>query len=75
MYKAKITTVGNSAGIVLPRSALAHLRLQKGDTVLVRETAEGLEMIPYEAEVAEQIEAANHLMKKHAKLLRGLARR
>ena len=29
--KIKITTVGNSAGIVLPKELLARLRLGKGD--------------------------------------------
>ncbi|HJT99404.1 MAG TPA: AbrB/MazE/SpoVT family DNA-binding domain-containing protein, partial [Rhodanobacteraceae bacterium] len=35
--KLKITTVGNSAGVVLPRELLARLRVEKGDTLYVTE--------------------------------------
>ena len=29
--KLKITTIGNSAGVILPKELLARLRLEKGD--------------------------------------------
>jgi len=33
MATVKLTTVGNSVGIVLPRELLARLRVNKGDTL------------------------------------------
>jgi putative addiction module antidote len=36
MIKVKVTTVGNSVGIVLPREVLGKLRVQKGDTLYLQ---------------------------------------
>jgi putative addiction module antidote len=46
----KIIAIGNSAGIILPKETLAHLNLQKGDTLYVQETPAGAKM-----EVAERV--------------------
>ena len=39
--KLKITTIGNSVGVVLPRELLARLRVEKGDTLYVTELPDG----------------------------------
>ena len=36
--KLKVTTVGNSTGIILPKELLEKLRISKGDTLYVTET-------------------------------------
>ena len=41
MLALKITKVGNSAGLLLPREALAKLRVEQGDTVYLTETPDG----------------------------------
>ena len=33
MHSLKITRIGNSLGVILPRVLLARLKLEKGDTV------------------------------------------
>ncbi len=33
MVKLKVTTVGSSAGVVLPKEVLARLKVAKGDTI------------------------------------------
>ena len=38
----KITKIGNSAGVVLPKELLAKLRAGVGDTLYVSETPEGI---------------------------------
>ena len=43
-YKVKVTTVGNSTGIVLPKELLAKLKIEKGDTLYVTETPDGVQM-------------------------------
>jgi putative addiction module antidote len=36
--KLKITAIGNSAGVILPKELLAKLRLDKGDELYAVET-------------------------------------
>jgi putative addiction module antidote len=69
----KITTVGNSAGIVLPKEILAKLHLEKGDQLFITETADGIQLTPYDQDFVEQMEAARHIMRKNRDVLRRLA--
>ena len=71
--KLKITTVGNSAGVVLPRELLKHLRVEKGDTLYALETPNGIALTPYDAEFAEEMEVAEKVMRDNRDLLRKLA--
>lgn len=73
MATVKITTVGNSAGIVLPREILDRLRVGKGDVLYVLETPNGIELTPYNAEFAAQLEAAERVMREDRDVLRKLA--
>lgn len=72
-FVAKITTVGNSAGIVLPKELLAKLHLEKGDQLYITETPNGIELTPYDEEFARQMEAARYIMRKNRDVLRRLA--
>lgn len=69
----KITTVGNSAGIVLPREILERLRVEKGDTLYALETPNGIELTPYDPDFAEEMEIAKKVMRDNRDLLRKLA--
>jgi len=71
--KIKITTVGNSAGIVLPKELLARLRLGKGDTLYATELPDGIKLSPYDAKFEKQMEAAERVMRKDRNVLRKLA--
>ena len=71
--KIKITTVGNSAGIVLPKELLARLRLGKGDTLYASELPDGIKLSPYDPKLAGQMEVAEKVMRKRRTLLRKLA--
>lgn len=71
--KLKITTVGNSAGIVLPRELLARLHAAKGDTLFVTEVPGGIKLTPYDPNLAEQMEVAEKVMRRRRTLLRKLA--
>lgn len=72
MATAKITTVGNSAGIVLPRKVLERLRVGKGDTLYILETPNGIELTPYNPELATQMDAAERVMREDRDVLRRL---
>lgn len=69
----KIIAVGNSAGVLLPKELLARLRVDKGDTLFVAETADGVKLMPHDPELAAQMEVAERVMRKRRTLLRKLA--
>ncbi|MCK6526605.1 AbrB/MazE/SpoVT family DNA-binding domain-containing protein [Myxococcota bacterium] len=75
MVVLKLTTVGNSTGVVLPKEVLARLGVQKGDSVYLTETPDGFRLTPYDEEFARQISAAEEVMRDNRDVLRALARR
>ena len=71
--KLKITTVGSSAGVVLPKEILAKLRVGKGDMLSVTETPDGIELRAYDEEFAEDMAIAERVMRENRDLLKKLA--
>jgi putative addiction module antidote len=72
--KVKLTAVGNSTGIVLPKEVLAKLRVAKGDELCLVETPDGIKLTPYDPEFAAQMEAAEQVMREDRDVLRVLAK-
>lgn len=70
---AKITTIGNSIGIILSKEVLAKLRVEKGDQVYITETPSGVELSAYRPDFAEKIEIAKSIMQENRDVLRRLA--
>ena len=73
MSTLKVTTVGNSTGVVLPKEILQRLRIERGDTLYVLETPNGIELVPYDPEFATQMEAAERVMREDRDVLKKLA--
>ena len=73
MTVLKLTTVGNSTGVVLPKELLEKLRVSKGDRLFVSETPNGVELSPYDPMIAEQMAAAEVVMREDRDVLRKLA--
>lgn len=71
--KLKITSIGNSAGIILPKELLARLRLEKGDELFAVETPDGIRLTAFDPAVAAQMEVAEKVMRKRRSLLHKLA--
>jgi putative addiction module antidote len=69
----KVTTIGNSAGIILSKEILERLRVSKGDTLTVTETPDGVQLSTYEEKVARQLEISERIMKENRNMLRKLA--
>ncbi|MGA7315995.1 MAG: AbrB/MazE/SpoVT family DNA-binding domain-containing protein [Silvibacterium sp.] len=69
----KVTTIGNSVGIVLPKDILTRLNIQKGDTLYVTETPDGVQLTPYDEKFVRVMEAANQIMRENRDVLRKLA--
>lgn len=73
MDHTKITSIGNSAGIILSKEILAKLRVEKGDTLYVTETPDGIELRAYDPHFATQMDAAERLMREDRDILKKLA--
>lgn len=75
ILELKLRKVGNSVGLVLPKEALAHLKVEEGDTVTVTDASEGsLRLSPHKAEVARQMAVVQDVMKRYRHTLRELAK-
>ena len=70
----KVTQIGNSVGVILPKEALARLKIEKGDSLFVTDLPDGVALRPYDAEFAEAMEAAREIMKEYRDVLRELAK-
>ena len=71
--KLKITTIGNSAGIILPKELLARLRLEKGDELFALGIPDGIRLTTYDPTLAEQMDVAERIMRQDRNVLRKLA--
>lgn len=70
----KITRIGNSAGVVLPKELLAKLRAGVGDILYVSETPEGIRLTAANPDFAEQMAQAERIMREDRDILRALAK-
>jgi putative addiction module antidote len=70
----KITQIGNSLGVILPKEILVALKLDKGDNLILSETPDGFQLSPYNPEVARQLEVGREFMKEYRDTLRVLAK-
>lgn len=75
MSALKLTQIGNSVGVILPKEMLARMNVGKGDTLYVTEgAAGGYHLSPYDTAFEQQMEAAREIMKKRRQVLRELAK-
>jgi len=74
MLKLKLTNVGSSTGIVLPKEALARLKVVKGDFVFLTESVDGFRITPYDPEFEEQMSLARKFMRDRRDALRELSK-
>jgi putative addiction module antidote len=74
MTKLKVTTIGSSAGIILPKEVLARLKVSKGDSLFLTESPEGFRLTPYDPEFEEDMALARQVMRRRRDLLRELAK-
>ncbi len=74
MVKLKVTTVGSSAGVILPKDVMARLRVEKGDTLFLTESPDGYRITSYDPEFEEQMTHARKFMRQRRDALRELAK-
>lgn len=73
-FTLKLTQIGNSVGVILPKEALAALKLEKGDTLHLTESPDGFRMTAFDPEFEKQMSAAEAIMKRRRHVLRELAK-
>ncbi len=70
----KITKIGNSAGVILPRELLARLRAGIGDSLFVTEAPDGIRISVADPDFAAQMDMAESIMREDRNILRALAK-
>ena len=69
----KLTTIGNSTGVILPKELLEKLRVQKGDLLHVLEVPDGIKLTALDSTFAGQMDVAEKVMREDRDILRKLA--
>jgi putative addiction module antidote len=70
----RVTKVGNSAAVILPKKLLAHLGVDQGDMVTVLDTDGGVELRRYDPDFEAQMAVARDVMARRKRALRELAK-
>ena len=74
MVALKLGRIGNSVGAVLPKEVLALLKLEKGDTLYLTESPDGMRITPHDPVFENQMQTARDIMKARRAVLRELAK-
>jgi putative addiction module antidote len=74
MNTLKVTQIGNSLGVVLPKEIVARLKLQRGDTVHVTDSPDGIVLTPYDPALDEQVRLGREFMRDYRDTFRQLAK-
>jgi putative addiction module antidote len=74
MSALKLTQIGNSVGVILPKEVLARLKVGKGDTLFLSEAANGVILSQYDPQLEMQMVEARRIMKKRRAVLHELAK-
>lgn len=78
VIELKLRKVGNSVGVVLPKEALARLKVGEGDTLALTDSADGGLRVTATNEgrekFAKQMKAAESVVRRYRNTLRELAK-
>ena len=74
MTTLKLTQIGNSVGVILPKELLARLKVGKGDTLFVSDTPGGVALTPFDPTVDEQVALGREFMREYRDTFKQLAK-
>ena len=74
MTALKLTQIGNSVGLILPKKLLARLKLEKGDTLFVTEAANGVNLSPYDPTLEYELALGREFMREFRDTFHQLAK-
>ncbi len=70
----KVTKVGDSMGVILPKEFIEKCQINEGDLLEIMETPDGFVVKLDDAELKQQIEVAEEVMREDYYLLKRLAK-
>lgn len=70
----KLTQIGNSVGVILPKEILTRLKLEKGDSLFLTDSADGFVLTPYDPSLEEQLALGRELMREYRDTFHQLAK-
>ena len=74
MLKLKVTKIGNSLGVVLPKEMLARLKVEQGDALFFTEAPDGYRVVAFDEAIVEQIAEGREFMREFRETFRALAK-
>jgi putative addiction module antidote len=74
MLKLNLTTIGSSVGVILPKEALARLKVDKDDSIFLTEEQDGFRITPFDPEFEKAMDSGRKVMRKRRNALRELAK-
>jgi putative addiction module antidote len=75
MVALKVSKLGNSLGVTLPKEAAAALHVGAGDTLYLTKAPGGYRVTPYNPTFERHMAVARDVMKRRRNALRELANR
>jgi putative addiction module antidote len=73
-FALKLTQIGNSVGVILPKEVLARMNLEKGDAIFLSESPDGYRISEFDPDFDKQLSRAEEIMKRRRNVLRELAK-
>lgn len=73
MIKLKVTQIGNSLGVILPKEALARLKVEKGDELFFTEAPDGYRVVATEDTDEKALVLGRGFIKRYRKTFKALA--
>lgn len=70
----KLTAVGTSTGVVIPKEMLNRMKVERGDALHVIETPDGYLLTPYDPKIAAQVAMGREFMKEYRDTFKALAK-
>lgn len=74
MHTLKLTQIGNSVGLILPKEVLVRLKLEKGDTVFLADAPGAVTITPHDPKFEEQLDIGREFMREYRDTFKTLAK-
>ncbi|MEX2034793.1 MAG: AbrB/MazE/SpoVT family DNA-binding domain-containing protein [Xanthobacteraceae bacterium] len=71
----RVSKIGNSVGLILPKELLARLKWKEGDRLhIIEQTERGIKLTPYDPKHAKAMKIARQVMDEYQDTFRALAK-
>lgn len=74
VLELKLRKIGNSVGVILPKEAMSHLKVEEGDSVSLVETQDGYRITQSQGDFAKTMAVMESLSKRYRNTLKELAK-